>query len=79
MDMNNKLSDFLKLATPEQREQFASACNTSVGYLYQIAGKHSTNISLALAIRLASASRASNLADNRLQVITIDDLIALNQ
>jgi len=34
------IKTFLKRATPHERQQFAEAAETSVAYLYQIAGKH---------------------------------------
>ncbi len=40
MFLRMELSIFLKVATKRERADVATACNDSVSYLYQIAGKH---------------------------------------
>ncbi len=40
MFVRMELKGFLKAATKRERAEVANACNDSVSYLYQIAGKH---------------------------------------
>jgi len=48
---------FLRALTTEQREAFARACGTTVGYLYQLAAQPEPNPRLRLAFALAAESR----------------------
>lgn len=47
---------FLKISSPEERQQVAEEAGTSVAYLRQLAGRH-RNCSKHLAERLERASR----------------------
>ena len=51
----NLLSQWLKLATQEQRQRLAILAGTSVSYLYQLAGGHRTVPRADLAFRLEDA------------------------
>lgn len=35
-----ELKEYIRFLTPEERQAFAVKANTSVGYLYQLAGGH---------------------------------------
>ncbi len=50
------LCRFLRLATKRERAELASACNDSVSYLYQLAGRH-RYASPHLATRIEQISR----------------------
>ena len=52
----NTLSKWLKDHSPEEREVLATSANTTVAYLYQLAGGHRTpSLSLALKLKKATA------------------------
>jgi len=72
------LSRWLRLATPEQRKELAAAGDTSVSYLYVIAGGHRNNFKLRMAYRISEKSfEMSKRTGHTLPWITIDDLYAL--
>ena len=60
-----ELSEHLRLLKPEQREALAAAAITTVGYLYQLAGRH-RRASVDMAIRIETASGG---------VVTREDLL----
>jgi hypothetical protein len=51
------LADWLRGASPEERDMLAGTVGTSVNYLYHLAGKHGRP-SLRLAGRIAETTRA---------------------
>lgn len=57
MSSPTPLSDFLRSATPAERERCALLAGTSVSYLYQIAGCHRPNPSADLAVLIEDATR----------------------
>lgn len=71
------LQEFLRAATQDERNRVATACGTSVGYLYQLAGGHRRNPSAALAVAIERATR--NLHEQhpeRIPVVTVEALAA---
>lgn len=75
MTNSTKLADFLRAATPEEREQCAVKAGTSVQYLYQLAGLHRTNPGVQIAIGIERATtEMSQGSDGRLPVVTVTDL-----
>lgn len=71
---SQKLSDWLKLAEPMQRYDLAVNAGTSVAYLYHIAGGHTGNISLKLALAIERETTVINIKTPRLPIVTIHDL-----
>lgn len=72
------LSQWLKIATPEQRLELATAGGIGVNYLYLIAGGHRDNFRLRMAYRISKKSYEMHLRTSCfLPWITIDDLYAL--
>lgn len=72
------LSDFLRIASPEQRERCATLAGTSVGYLYQLAGCHRRNPSAVLALRIAEATAVLHReTDGRLPVVTAEQIATM--
>ena len=51
-----KLNEFLRAASKRERADVATACNDSVGYLYQLAGGH-RYASAFMALRLEATTR----------------------
>lgn len=75
MSNTTKLADFLRAATPEEREQCATKAGTSVQYLYQLAGLHRTNPGVQIAVGIERATtEMSRESDGRLPVVTALDL-----
>lgn len=72
------LSKWLRIATPEQREELAAAAQVSVNYLYLMAGGHRNNFRLRMAFRLSKKSYEMHLKTLcYLPWITIEDLYAI--
>lgn len=72
------LSDFLRIASPEQRERCATLAGTSVGYLYQLAGCHRRNPSATLALRIAEATETLHReTEGRLPIVTAEQLATM--
>ena len=80
-----KLGDWMRLATEEERAALAKHADTSLNYLYQLAGVHRENPNVRLALALVDGANAlrkgrmlscdkSNLAP--LPVLDIRDLAA---
>lgn len=64
-----ELKDYLRAATPEERLATAKAADTSVAYLYQLAGNHS-EASVATALLLEAATEAvAATTDGRLGTV----------
>ncbi len=75
MSTPTKLAEFLRAATPEEREQCAVKAGTSVQYLYQLAGLHRTNPGVQIAIGVERATtEMSKDSNGRLPVVTAQDL-----
>jgi len=69
----NPLLDWLREATPQQRQRAASLAGTSENYLYQLAaGRREPGVGLA--VRLADAIRE---VDDGLPEVTVRDLALL--
>jgi len=79
--MNHKaLSKWLRAATPEQREELAAAGETSVSYLYVIAGGHRDNFGLNMAHKISAKTlEMHQTTDGELPYVSIDDLFALTE
>lgn len=72
------LSDFLRRATAAERDRCAALAGTSVGYLYQLAGCHRRNPSVALAVRLAEATEILHReSEGRLPAITAEQIASM--
>ena len=70
-----KLKDFLRAATRKERAAVAVACNDSVAYLYQIAGRH-RYASPLLAMQIEHNTRVvARLAEGRLQAVPRETLV----
>lgn len=77
MDNDNKLLDWMRAASKEQREALAAHCETTVNYLYQLCGdvKNRRVPNVLLAVRIEDYTRA-NRSKGR-PVVTVRDLAAL--
>ena len=77
--MTNPLSTWLRAASADERATLAAAAETSVSYLYQLAGArdHRRRPNVVLAVRLEAASRAAHLLNGALPVFTVVDLAGL--
>jgi hypothetical protein len=72
------LSKWMRNATPEQREELAEAAETSVAYLYIIAGGHRDNFRLRLAHKIAAKTyEMHKITNGELPFVSLDDLYAL--
>jgi hypothetical protein len=58
------LADFLRIATPAERERCAVLAGTSVSYLYQLAGCHRKRPSAELALLIEDATRTLSKESN---------------
>lgn len=66
---------WLKAASVDQRKELADSAETSVNYLYQIAGGSRPNVSLRLAHRISRHTIIVNQAHPHLPEVTLDDLV----
>jgi len=72
------LSKWLRMATPAERAELASAAGISVNYMYLMAGGHRNNFRLRMAFRLSKKSYEMHLKTKcYLPWVTIEDLYAL--
>ncbi len=70
-----ELKDFLRAATREERAAVAEACNGSIAYLYQIAGRH-RYASPLLAMQIEQYTRVvASLSDGRLRPVSRETLV----
>lgn len=73
----SKLLAFLREATPAERQELAEAASTSVGYLYQLAGKAENRrvprVNLAVSIERKTKELHERSA-GRLPVVLVEDL-----
>jgi hypothetical protein len=74
--MKTPLSQLLAQLTPAQREKLAADCGTTLGYLRQLAGCHSKNPGVVLALKIEDASRALR-ARLGTRVVTVHDLASM--
>lgn len=74
MDTKNKpttpLTDWLRAASPEDRERMASLAGTTVNYLYQLAGCARAVPKADLAFGIEEATTAMNAENPSLPIIT---------
>jgi hypothetical protein len=69
------LQTFLKLATKKERSQLANVCETSVSYLYQLAGQH-RYASPEKAVEIEQVSRQiAAKSENRLELVPRESLV----
>ena len=70
-----KMREFLRGADKRERADVAAACDTSVPYLYQLAGGH-RHASAYMAMRLEDATRdVAERSDGRLQAVPRRSLV----
>lgn len=70
-----KLTAFMRLATPAEREYCAEKAGTSVAYLYQLAGLHRLRPGVAKALGIERATTELHTTTNgRLPIVTMADL-----
>ncbi len=70
-----KLTEFLRAATPEERERCAAQAGTNVQYLYHLAGLHRINPGVQLAVGIERATTQMNTeSGGRLPIVTVEDL-----
>lgn len=70
-----ELKYFLKIATKWERVEVAKACQSSVSYLYQLAGKH-RRASPLMATRIEQASRrVAATSEGPLDVVPRESLV----
>ncbi len=70
-----ELKTFLQRATKRERADLATVCNDSVGYLYQIAGRH-RRASPQMATRIERKSRqVAARSDGRLELVPRESLV----
>lgn len=75
-----KLTEFLRAATPEERERCAAKAGTNVQYLYQLAGLHRINPGVQLAVGIERATNEMHTESNgRLPIVTAEDLANMAQ
>ena len=70
------LLELLRILTPDQREEFAAMCDTSVLYLYQIAGCNRKSTRAYLAYKIAKATEQLNMLYGT-QVISLETLACM--
>ena len=69
------LQQFLRSATREERAEVATVCHDSVGYLYQLAGKH-RHASALLAARIEQQTRrVAARSGGRLESVPRESLV----
>ncbi len=68
------LANWLNLATPAEREELAQFAQTSVNYLYQLAGCHTKNPGVMLAWRLSLGTLTANRKNPELPYISLEAL-----
>ena len=64
-----KLKEFLKVATKRERADVATACNDSVSYLYQIAGRHRYASPLLATLIERTTREVADLSNGRLEPV----------
>mgnify|MGYP001826856306 FL=1 len=70
-----KLRTFLRHATKRERVQLATDCNSSVAYLYQMAGQH-RHASPQMATRIEQVSRQMAVqSGGRLELVPRETLV----
>lgn len=74
--MNTPLAALLRQLTPVQRERLALDCGTTLGYLRQLAGCHSKNPSVALAVRIEDCTRRL-WKKHGTRIVTVHDLASM--
>lgn len=74
--MNTPLAALLRQLTPVQRERLALDCGTTLGYLRQLAGCHSKNPSVVLAVRIEDCTRRL-WKKHGTRIVTVHDLAVM--
>lgn len=74
------LADWLRKASPQERERLATLAGTDVGYLYSLAGLHRKKPGADLAFNIEDASRTLHEETNgRLPILTARELAFMSQ
>ena len=69
------MREFMRAASKGERSDVAAVCDSSVGYLYQLAGRHRF-ASAYMALRLEEATRdVAERSDGRLQAVPRRSLV----
>ena len=71
-----ELSKFLRAASKRERADVATVCNDSVGYLYQLAGKHRYASALMAAQIEAQTCAVAADSDGRLEMVPRESLVS---
>jgi hypothetical protein len=72
------LAQYLRDASPDERQRTASLAGTSVGYLYQLAGCHRSNPSAALAVGIEHGTRTVAAdSEGRLTPVSVGELATM--
>ena len=78
MSANTPLAQFLRDATPEERDETAALAGTTTGNLYQYAGCHRTNPGVRLALGIVDATRImAERSNGRLKAVSIEQLASM--
>lgn len=78
MASTTPLADFLRAATPAERDRTAELAGTSVGNLYQLAGCHRKNPGVSNALAICDATKAvAEGSDGRLTPVTLMQLATM--
>jgi len=75
--MTTPLLDFLRAASPEERQRAADLAGTQVSYLYQIATCVRPRVSALLAIGIEDATRSLHRENDRLPIVTVRELATM--
>lgn len=69
------LLNFLRLCSPEQRDQVAKDCKTHTSYLYSIATCQRVKIGVQLAVAIADASQRMHAATSgHTPIVTVEEI-----
>lgn len=72
------LLEFLRLCTPEQREQVAQECKTHTSYLYSIATCKRVKIAVQLAVAINEATQRMRVTTGgRTPIVTVEQLASM--
>lgn len=78
MPTHTPLAEYLRAATPAERERTAALAGTSEGYLYQLAGCHRKNPGVTTAMSVADATeKVAAESEGRLKPVTLMQLATM--
>lgn len=70
-----KMLELLRASSPVERELIASECDTTVGYLYQLATPSGSCPNIILAYQIEKATSMINNINPKVPVVTMLDIV----